>query len=47
MTVGRPALYEDKREAVLLLLKAGWTVRAIAKKTGVPRSCVGRMKLNK
>ena len=43
MTVGRPALYENKRAEVLLLLKAGWTVRAIQHKTGVPKSIVHRM----
>jgi hypothetical protein len=41
--VGRPPLYEDKREAVLLLLRQGYTVRATAHKTGVPKSIVGRM----
>lgn len=43
MSVGRPALYEDKRESVLLLLKQGYTVRAIGVKLGIPKSVVGRM----
>ncbi len=44
MSVGRPKLYEDKREAVLLLLKAGWTIRAVAHKLKIPKSIIGRMK---
>ena len=47
MTAGRPPLYEDKRASVLLLLKQGYTVRGISYKLGIPKSVVGRMKLNK
>lgn len=44
MVAGRPKLYEDKRAEVLLLLKAGWTIRAVAHKLSIPKSVVGRMK---